>query len=99
MSDPEDQACTSDDKVTHLPECFMAATLRVDTYAADVLAQMKRAGCICNRLRAREARVLDAARNAVQGLNCPECSVDAALAAIDAIRQTVSANGVQEGRS
>lgn len=41
----------------HLPECFMAARLGVDTYAPDVLAQMKRAGCICHRLRSCEARV------------------------------------------
>ena len=41
----------------HLPECFMAARLGVDTYAPDVLAQMKRAGCICDRLRACEERV------------------------------------------
>lgn len=49
----------------HLPECFMAARLGVDTYAPDVLTQMKRAGCICHRLRAREARALDAAINTV----------------------------------
>ena len=41
----------------HLPECFMAARLGVDTYAPDVLAQMKRAGCICDRLRSCEERL------------------------------------------
>ena len=41
----------------NLPECFMAARLGVHTYAPDVLAQMKRAGCICDRLRACEERV------------------------------------------
>ena len=43
----------------HLPECFMAARLGVDTYAPDVLAQMKRAGCICDRLRACQQRERD----------------------------------------
>ena len=105
----------------HLPECFMAARLGVDTYAPDVLAQMKRAGCICNRLRACEQRVrmedddyayvsaqaeadgrrrgwveaLDAAREAVAASSghydlciCDECyGTDAALAAIDALRE------------
>lgn len=53
----------------HLPECPWADR----GYAFP---------CICDRLRACEQRALDTALDAVRTVECPECSVDAALAAI-----------------
>jgi hypothetical protein len=61
--------------MTHLPECWRTEG-KFD------------AVCICDRLCACEQRVLDAARESLAGIPPGRYSIEDALAAIDALRQT-----------
>ena len=71
--------------MTHLPECALSDNTDWTSWTVDC--------CICDRLRACEQRVLDAAREAVRGIAsddlCCMCPTDEGLtlAAIDALRE------------
>ena len=78
----------------HLPECPAGYVADLCTTDIDPVLQEPTCNhcvgqgciCICNRLRACEQRVLDAARDAVWWSQ-DESMPDAALAAIDALRE------------